>query len=165
MKAPIAQVISLQCLSLVGNLRSIEQMFCDRYPGLFMKGFDKTDWCAEFEGGTDSVAWAVMPCLHDSTKLQINTRDLEVLESGCKDHNVTPEDKAKLTRFFSKARMSADEVRDYLITSRPALNHLFEVWKETRMSQLTLTTVGVAIAQANFRRRTGEQLDLSIWVK
>ena len=61
--------------------------------------------------------------------------------------------------------MNANEVKEYILSARPGLQNLFDVWNGSSMSKMTLTTVGIAIAHANFRRRTGQQLDLDVWVK
>jgi hypothetical protein len=45
------------------------------------------------------------------------------------------------------------------------MNILFDIWNNSEMKHMTLTSVGIAIAQANFRRKTGKTIDLSIWIK
>jgi hypothetical protein len=61
--------------------------------------------------------------------------------------------------------MNPNEVKDYIVGARPGLQKLFDAWENSQLSKMTLTTVGIAVAHANFRRRTGQQLDLDIWVK
>jgi len=72
---------------------------------------------------------------------------------------------ATLLSLFNSTRMSDEDVKKYMTETRPELNHLFETWQTSFLSHFTLTTVGIAVAQANFRRKTGIKLDLSIWVK
>lgn len=45
------------------------------------------------------------------------------------------------------------------------MENLFDIWKNSAMKNMTLTSVGIAIAQANFRRKTGLSLDLDIWIR
>lgn len=89
----------------------------------------------------------------------------ETLNRLCEQHGLPDEDAGKIKQLFNYSKMNATEVRDYIVGARPGLQKLFDVWKNSRMSKMTLTTVGIAVAHANFRRRTGEQLDLDIWVK
>lgn len=53
---------------------------------------------------------------------------------------------------------SPREIREYLSNIRPQLQKLFAIWDDSSISRFDLTTVGVAIAQANFTRKTGERL-------
>ncbi|MCC5015110.1 MULTISPECIES: LPO_1073/Vpar_1526 family protein [unclassified Legionella] len=62
----------------------------------------------------------------------------------------------------------------YLYTEKEILEHLEEIspqllllnnhWNTTNLGQLKLTTVGIAIAQANITRITGEKYELNIWL-
>jgi len=61
--------------------------------------------------------------------------------------------------------MNATEIKEYLLEKTPPIKVLFDLWSNSSISKFTLTTVGFAIAQANFRRRTGIKLNLSTWVK
>ena len=79
-----------------------------------------------------------------------------VLTDLCKQHELSDDDVNKMKQLFNYARMSAAEVKDYIIGARPGLQKLFDVWDNSHMSKLTLTTVGIAVAHANLRRRTGE---------
>jgi len=54
--------------------------------------------------------------------------------------------------------MSPQEIKEYLIKVAPEIEPLFELWKDSQLSKYQLTTVGIAIAQANFRRKTGIKL-------
>jgi hypothetical protein len=41
---------------------------------------------------------------------------------------------------------------------------LFELWSRTPILNSMLTSVGIAIAHANIKKRTGCDFDLSIWI-
>ena len=60
--------------------------------------------------------------------------------------------------------MDSNEVLAYLLTI-PGLPQLMEGWNEAHLGQMRLTSVGIAIAHANIRRRTGVEFDLGIWIK
>ena len=152
-------------ISLIGNLHPIGELYLQRYHGLFVKGFEEEEWKKQLADSPDLIQWAVTKCLHDPSKLQINAINEPVLNEQCQKYGVSDDDKTKLIQLFNLSRMSHNEVKDYILRLRPNLQSLFEVWEKSRMSQLTLTTVGIAVAHANFRRKTGIQLDLNIWVK
>lgn len=148
----------------LGGWRKIEGRFRNAYPGLFCKGFTDEELV---EALTDPGNYRaiLIPCLHDPTRGQINAMDVEVIKKYCKDHGLNAEAEKKLCALFEKSRMSETEVKDYFLRIRPELKELFALWDNSMLSHFTLTTVGIAIAQANFRRKTGQKLDLSIWVK
>jgi hypothetical protein len=44
------------------------------------------------------------------------------------------------------------------------MTQLYDRWQNSGMANFTLTSVGIAIAHANLRRRTGMSADLGIWI-
>ena len=53
---------------------------------------------------------------------------------------------------------SSGEARKDLLNLCPQLEKLFEIWSNSTIARFNLTTVGVSIAQANYRRRTRQKL-------
>jgi hypothetical protein len=154
------------CGSLLhmGGLKSVEQLHQDNYGGLFSKGFNKSRLEQEIEN-SDRYPFLITRCLHDSSLLQVNAVNVEVINMTCEDNNVPDDIKQKITSLFNSTRMSLQEIRGYLISVSPNIKLLFDLWENSKLSKFIPTTVGIAIAQANFRRKTGIKLDLSIWVK
>lgn len=150
-------------LSFVGS--SIGEMYLQAYHGLFVKGFDDEEWKKRLPDRPDLLPWALTKCLHDPTKLQVNAINDDVLTHQCKVNNVSGDDEKALRKLFNLSRMSEDEVKSYILNVRPELQKLFDVWESTQLSQLVPTSVGIAVAHANYRRRTGDQLDLGIWIR
>lgn len=152
-------------LTLVGGLKPIGELQAQTYPGLFVKGFDDEEWKKRLPNPPELLKWAVVNCQQDQSKLQINAMNEDVLNQLCEQHGVTGENATKLKQLFNHSKMNASEVKDYIVGNRPGLQKLFDVWENSQLSKMTLTTVGIAVAHANFRRRTGLQLNLDIWVK
>jgi len=148
----------------LGGRGKIEKRFRDSYPGLFCKGLTEEE-LSDALPEPAPYRNVLMPCLHDSQRFQVNAMDTEVVKEECKKHGIDEEGEKKLCALFEKSRMSEAEVKEYFLRTRPAIEGLFETWDNSPLSKLSLTTVGIAIAQANFRRKTGQRLDLSIWVK
>lgn len=148
----------------VGNIHSIEQLFRLQYPGLFSKGFDESQFENEI-GSVSDYAKLLMQCFHEPSKLQINAINVEVLKNNL-EHNFIPHEIInKFSSLFDSSVMSNQEIKEYILKVKPETQKLFDLWEKSAISKFVLTIVGIAIAQANYRRRTGRKLELSIWVK
>jgi len=148
----------------VGNIHAVEQIFCTQYPGLFSKGFEAAHFESEI-GPVLIYEKLLMPCFHDSSKLQINALDTDTLTKLLEPDSIPPDVSSKFHNMFNASLMNNQEIKNYLLIAKPETNKLFDLWDNSSISKFVLTTVGIALAQANFRRRTGRKLDLSIWVK
>lgn len=148
----------------VGGIKQIEEIYRQHYAGLFSKGFDQERLEREIENHGE-YPYLFTSCLHDSSLIQISAVNVAIINEICDKHGVPELIKQKVTNLFDSTLMSPAEIKNYLIEVTPELEPLFDLWKDTQLSKFGLTTVGIAIAQANFRRKTGVKLDLSIWVK
>lgn len=148
----------------VTNIHPIEHLFRITYPGLFSKGFDADQFVKEIGEFTD-YPWLIMKCFHDPEKYQINALDTDVLKKISTGRNLPEDMQNKFVKLFDSTLMKDQEIKEYLVSIKPEMTALFDLWKNSSISKFSLTTVGIAIAQANFRRRTGIKLDLSIWIK
>jgi hypothetical protein len=155
----------LGCSDLVqlGAWGKIEKLLRDRYPGIFCKGATEDEVRVELANA--DTKGMIIQSLHNSALFQVSAMDLDAISSESKRRGLNEELVPKLNSIFEKSRMSETEVREYLLKTHPKLERLFSIWEKTPLSRLTLTTVGYAIAQANFRRKTGLKVDLSMWVK
>jgi hypothetical protein len=155
----------LGCGDLVqlGGWGTIEKRIRDAYPGLFCKGVSDDEVKAEL-GDVDTKGM-IIKSLHNSTLYQVSAMDLEVIRSEAKKRGVSDDLIPKLNSIFEKSMMSEVDVKEYITKIDSKVAKLLSIWENTPLKRLTLTTVGYAIAQANFRRKTGLTVDLSIWVK
>lgn len=154
------------CGSLMhmGGLKSIEQLYQEAYGGLFSKGFNRER--LENDIATpDSYPQLITNCLHDLSLLQVDAINVVVIDQISESQNIPEDVKQKFVNLFNSTLMNPQEIKDYLVKVSPEIEPLFELWGKSGLSKLSLTTVGIAIAQANFRRKTGIKLDLSIWIK
>lgn len=147
----------------VGSLLSIERFFLNSYSGLFSKGFSEERFKNE-TGLTEEFRKLTTRCLHNSESYQFNGVYTSTIEDMCKTHEISEEAKSKIIALHNATTMSEPEAKEYLLGVCPQLNRLFSLWSNSSISKFSLTTVGVAIAQANFRRRTGIKLNLETWV-
>jgi hypothetical protein len=152
-----------------GNIKitstSIESILKNSYGGLFSQGFSEDDFIKEI-GDFQKYGGITTKCLNDEKLLQLNSINLGVLEAESQKRNFEKEAIEKLKTLFKNNLLPDPRVKDKTIEiSSGFMNNLFDVWQNSPMRSMTLTTVGIAIAQANFRRKTGITLDLSIWIK
>jgi len=147
----------------VGSLHSIEHFFLNSYSGLFSKGFEEERFGNE-TGVIEKFKELTTRCLHNNKIFQFNGVDVSIIEEKCKTLGIADDTKAKIVALHNATTMTESEVKEYLVGICPPLDHLFRLWSKTSISKFSLTTVGVAIAQANFRRRTGIKLNLETWV-
>ncbi|MEO2079709.1 MULTISPECIES: LPO_1073/Vpar_1526 family protein [Leeuwenhoekiella] len=148
----------------VGDYGQLEESFKRQYKAMFSKGFSLEDFENEV-GDFENSKTFIMPCLHDRSKFQMNTLSDTVLEEQMTNRNINQQDKNKLKAFFNKTTMNNNEIRKYIISIDPKMESLFDLWNNSSLKKFELSGVGISIAHANFRRKTGETLDLSIWIK
>ncbi len=148
----------------LGSLQPLENVLLHCYPGLFCKGFDKNE-LEKTVGTFDSLNGVIIPCLHDKSKFQASGMDNDRISEICEIAGIEEGVCEKLKGIQSKYRMSDKEVKIFICSITPDLNHLFNVWNDSELSKFHLTTVGIALAHANFRITTGIKLRLDTWIR
>ena len=148
----------------VGDYGQLENNLKRRYQAIFSKGFSKEEFETEV-GEFDTYGKLTIPCLHDATKLQISTINEEVLIQKMNEDKIEQAIQNKLKAFFNKTTMNNQEVKDYIISINGEMEKIFTLWQDSIFKKLELSSVGVAIAHANYRRKTGKTMDLSNWIK
>lgn len=144
--------------------RKIETLFLNKYKGLFVKGFTIEELKISIDD-YERYSEIFTTCLHDNSKLQINAMNEEVLEENLRGNNIDENKMSKFKSLFNQYLMSQDEVKNYLEKQVDFMNKLFDFWDNSSMKNLTLTSVGIAIATANLRRKTGISVNLDMWIK
>lgn len=142
----------------------LETILRNRYKALFLKGFTKE----EFEnsiGEMEKYKDLIIPCFHDLSKFQLNTMDEKKLESKALAKGIDAAIISRLNQSYTTYLMTPEESKDFILDQTPELEQLLKVWATSNMNSTSLTSVGIAIAHANFRRKTGLSLDLGIWIK
>lgn len=146
------------------TIKPVEELLKQRYPALFSKGFSEDKFRADV-GEPILYKHLLMRNFHSLNNIQLSSMNVEVLRHMAKDQNISEDNLNKLITLFNSTLMNVTEIKEYLLEQVPEIKALFDLWRDSSISKFTLTTVGIAIAHANFRRRTGVKLDLSIWVK
>lgn len=153
------------CISLMETsyIKPIPELFKTSYPALFSKGFDQEQF-TNAVGEISDYSELLIPCFHFVNQFQFKAMNIDILRAMAQEHSISEDDTNKIISLFNSTLMSTAEVKEFLIGSISKLGELCDLWSDSNLSKFQLTTVGIAIAQANFRRRTGLKLDLSIWV-
>ncbi len=153
------------CGSIGLGSSKIEGILKNTYKGLFFQGFTKEQFEASI-GSFDKYNSIVVSCLNAKDKWQFNAISDEVLETEIRKQNFNDDITQKIKNLFNQHMLPDADIKDKLIDiGSEFMNTLLDVWDNSAMKNMTLTSVGIAIAQANFRRKTGITLDLSIWIK
>lgn len=147
----------------MGRNLTLESILDRTYTGLFFKGFDPGE--IESRGITNGADINFfIPCINDSSKIQIRANSIEILNENLTKHNVSDEDKEKIRSLFNEWKMDHNEIREKCISIRPYMTTVFEFWAHPSANTFLLTSVGMAIGHANIKRLTGEFASLSIWI-
>lgn len=151
------------CGSIGFGGNSLEGIFGEVYQGQFLKGFDQSEIInRSLSVGIDSRFF--IRCINDTTKLQVNANNKDNLEKHLDAQEAPPEDRVKILELFNLGKMSEPEIKEKLISIRPYMAEVFEIWSSSPMQTFTLTSVGMAIGHANIKRLTGEFASLAIWI-
>lgn len=148
-----------------GNYGKLENNLRETYKGFFAKGFSMEELDETFPKDKPNFQGLIIPCFHDKTKFQIGVFDNETLEKRMIEKGFNPTQTNKTKQFFNKTTMPNNEIKELLINFDSKMEKVFDVWDNSYFNQFELSHVGIAIAHANYRRRTGETMDLSIWIK
>lgn len=150
----------ISVLSLTG-FDLIKQHFLEKYPGLFSKGFTRDEY-SKRAIAVDLGSPLLISCLHSEDKFQIGAVDNDIFVDQARRHNASEADIKKLITLGIDTRMNSEEGEAYLKKLRPYIHDLLEVWQG--LQQVTLTSVGIAIAHANLKSRLKQIADLSTWL-
>jgi hypothetical protein len=152
------------CGSISIGSAQIESILSATYKGLFCKGFTK-EQIENISIPFEKIRSLIVPCLQDASKLQLAVIDEDVLDQKAKGIGLNDDEINLLKPFLNNYQMNETEVKEYLIKQGGFISTLFDVWNNSPLQNMTLTSVGIAVATANLRRKTGISVDLGIWIK
>ena len=151
------------CGSIGIGQRNIGKLYRELYPGLFSKGFTAEE--VEKLGLTkEERSKYITACLHDNDLLQVAALDEETIDKWETTNQLESTKREELKSLNRRFTMSEEEAREYLSSTQPFMIDFIKLWEETNLTNLNLTSVGIAIAHANVKRKTGMSTDLQIWL-
>lgn len=152
------------CASISMGSTNIQDVFSKTYKGIFCKGFTQEQLVAIIPQ-YEKYKSIIIPCLNDSKKFQLAALDEEVLEEKGEVLNLTTDELNKLKLLLNNYQLNEEESKNLIKKQGAFMNDLFDIWDNSSLKRLTLTSVGIAIATANLRTKTGISVDLGIWIK
>jgi hypothetical protein len=153
------------CLSMdadgMGFLKRIELAF----HGCFTYGFEAEQAETEPEG---AVADIIILCLHNVQAWQLQPMDDMTFRAICLERGMTIEGADRLLHIQGQRLLGSPRCAETLARLDPR----FEVLARTRLNgeirflnYAQLTSVGIALANANLRHKTGLEFPLEHWIK
>lgn len=146
-----------RCGQVSSSELRFEHIISRTYKGLFLKGIP----LAEIEELKNKYPTLFLPCLNNKELWQINAINDEFLN----DQNIADEnDNKEIQRLFDENLMSGEEIKNKVIELLPPVKEVFEIWNNSSLKNLTLTTVGIVIGATYSKQIVGKEYDLNIWI-
>jgi len=137
----------------------LERKFANDFSGLFLKGFQYK----EFEFLHSKYPDLFIKCLNNNSLLQINALNEKTLDNKLlKYTNI--EDKELIKNLYKQNVMSEDKIKNVIIQLVPESEILFDIWNNSKIKFLELTSVGIAIGATYSKQITDTNYNLSIWI-
>lgn len=136
----------------------LENALQAHYPAAFIDGFSANELAAALPD--IDQRGVITRCAQNPGKLQFNVSALADLSELFAD--VSTEEKAH--SLWKSKVWPPQKVKSELIELLPEIEKVFDVWHNSGMKQLKLTTVGMAIGHAYLTSKTNIKAELSIWV-
>lgn len=154
-------VYSSCCSISIGEIQ-IANIFSKYYPGLFIRGFELSEFSRL--QNSDLAKSLLMKCLNNESLFQINALNEDVITEKAKHLRL---DSALIESLLALQRskiMNESEIEDILVRLDNRYSMLFDIWKNSSLKNINLTSVGIAIAIANIKQSIGLNYNLSEWI-
>jgi hypothetical protein len=153
------------CISMDSWGCTIIARIQDVFPGCFTQGFQLP---AGHPGFKSQIQDLFIPCFHDAGALQLRPMDEVTLDEVAHSRGVPNADLAAVVTDERVRMLEVSNAFDLLCKLDPKFQFLLSPTPEPPafdgpLSKIQLTSVGIALANANIRRRTGLEFDLAQW--
>lgn len=139
----------------------LESLFSGAYGGLFLSGY----FLEDLDYFPSKYPDLFSPCLHNPTKVQINSISLDELNKILNSRNDIPDDdKIFLQEHFTQNLLTEDEIKNYILSNMPDCESLFKFWNESDIKYLSLTSVGIVLGANRCRQISGNYFKLDRWI-
>jgi len=147
------------CAQIQVTAISLGDAWAKTYPGLFARGMTRE----EIPEDLRDVSALFTQCLTDPEKLQVNALDADAAVMTATQAGF-PERSEVLSQLLLNNVKAADVVEAQVIGLIPELAGLADLWTSTPMQNLGLSSVGIALAHANWTRLAGKSTGLDVWI-
>lgn len=150
------------CVSQHADKSNFQEDMLKHFPGFFCKGFTRTDFESTV-GNPEDYATFLKPCFLNKQNLQINAKNREALKRKAIRLKLSNDKHLALESMFVNYQMTPQEVEIFLNRDN-MLKKIMYVWNLSPLATMTLTSVGIAIAIAHLKQKTGIVCSLEDWI-
>lgn len=143
---------------------NILDMLKKSYSGVLSRGFDSDD-IKLLSLTPEQNNKIFRSCLRNDKKMQISAINDAAITTMAKGLGLTDVKILELINLQNKHLLSNEEIEQILLNADPKFSELLNVWNNSGLGRLQLTTVGIALAHANIKKTICTNLDLGEWIK
>lgn len=103
-------------------------------------------------------------CINDHSKKQFAFINKFDLEERLKQEKIDNQTIKKILQIYGKTVPNDNDLETELITMVPKIKFLFDYWKENKIKNLQMSSVGIVIGAENLEKELNQKFDLSIWI-
>lgn len=154
----------LQYLGCIGILsegstyKPIEEIFRNRYAGLFSRGFSREEFYEYMGIEIQEFQQLITTCQIDKEKYQFNAMNENVLKYSIAQSG-KQEYEEKLLQYYKEHIMEVKEIKDDISSHVQGFEEVADFWKKTsEFKSMNLTSVGIEIGLLNYNLQTGSKI-------
>ncbi|MEJ1118868.1 LPO_1073/Vpar_1526 family protein [Phyllobacterium sp. CCNWLW109] len=156
---------SHSCVSIEITALSLYEIINETYARICSNGADKSEYTPALNGMVEVLDTALLvPSQYDQGRFVLATNSMTHLRSILNPvglgHLVEP-----LWNLQKNFRMPQEELIIKLEKFFPEIRNLVAIWDHSPLKSCILTSTGIAIGYANYKRKCGFEPDLSVWIK
>lgn len=146
------------------TFKPIEEIFKNYYAGIFSIGFTEDEFKSKIDNDIKKYEKLIIKCLNDSSKLQFNALNENVLKSRINEFGFNTKEK-EIVMLDKEKQKDIESVKRELIEICPEIKKILELWKnKSEVKALELTPVGLVIAILNYNRVIGDNVDINLFI-
>ena len=145
-------------LSEGSTYKPIEEIFRNRYAGLFSRGFSREEFYEYMWIEIQEFQQLITTCQIDKEKYQFNAMNENVLKYSIAQSG-KQEYEEKLLQYYKEHIMEVKEIKDDISSHVQGFEELADFWKKTsEFKSMNLTSVGIEIGLLNYNLQTGSKI-------
>lgn len=145
-------------LSEGSTYKPIEEIFRNRYAGLFSRGFSREEFYEYMGIEIQEFQQLITTCQIDKEKYQFNAMNENVLKYSIAQSG-KQEYEEKLLQYYKEHIMEVKEIKDDISSHVQGFEELADFWKKTsEFKSMNLTSVGIEIGLLNYNLQTGSKI-------
>jgi len=151
-----------RCATISVGSATFEAVIKGNYGGVISKGIP-VETLREVMPNWESRRDLILPCFHAPELLQLAALNRQVWDS--KATGIEKETSDRLWSTFEGTFMGREEIVSAYEGKVPHLRRFAELWEDSPLKHLQLTTIGMCIGFMNAKRLAGLDADIGVWIK